>query len=416
MAAAFGDSTHTSNHPGRLQLMPQQIVFNNPWYDYKPPITKLIRRPALKDEGFMTYRAEEIPWGTEVDMPSALPKRRKKTYMKQSYNALQAVVKKLPGQYKSIARKDYSNPATKHEKKRQPALPQPVDQNPPTKERIIVNKFPLTTGIVVVSEARDNFKLSTSIVGAKEEKEVNFELQQKYSKKLCTPSKRSSMENLPPANKSRTAKPAVPKFMARPGIKVGAATSGKLIPPSAKSKKRLDAALLKIQAEKEQNAKIRKAERARDYDDKIRGQWQQGRKSRDQQASKQAPSKKKVELSQSQSAPGTLLPQAASKIQRPPTPYARPTSRDINTARVLTQRLEDINEKLSGARPGKSFEKNSDSFKAWQARKTQQSSRNNCNMASGFSSTAGSVVAMSTCRQLDSRKSSNRHVKMPRPF
>ena len=103
--------------------MPQQIVFNNPWYDYKPPITKLIRRPALKDEGFMTYRAEEIPWGTEVDMPSLLPKRRKKTYMKQSSNTLQEVVKKLPGQYRSIARKDYSNPATKHDKRRQPALP-----------------------------------------------------------------------------------------------------------------------------------------------------------------------------------------------------------------------------------------------------------------------------------------------------
>ena len=145
--------------------MPQSIVFNNPWYDYKPPVRKLIQRPSLKDEGYMTYRADDIPWGTEVDVPSAQSKRRKKTPTKQSCNILQAVVKKLPGQYRSIARKDFSNPASRHDSRRQPSLPKPVDQNPITKDRIIVNKFPLTTGIVALSEAQDNFKLSTSILG-----------------------------------------------------------------------------------------------------------------------------------------------------------------------------------------------------------------------------------------------------------
>ena len=361
----------------------------------------------------MTYRAEHIPWGTEVDMPSAQSKRRKKTPAKQSYNTLQAVVKKLPGQYRSITRKDFSNPAAKHDTRRQPSLPKPVNQNPATRDRIIVNKFPLTTGIVILSEAQDSFKLSTSILGAKEDKEVNYEAQQEYSKNLSSPPKhKDSTINVPNVSsvagetKGRTVKSAVPKF-SRPGLKIGNSTSGKLIPPSAKSKKRLDAALQKAQADRD-CAKISRAERIKEYDEKIREQRQQERK---QKIHTTATKQKTKELLLSQSVPSLSLPYS-STIRQQQVPQNRPISSNRNTSRILTQRLGIINEQLSGTLSGteNKFEKNSDSFKAWQAKKAGNSS------TSAFSSTAGSVVAIGTCRNSDSRKSSCRYVKMPRPF
>ena len=390
--------------------MPQQLVFNNPWYDYKPPVTKLIRRPSIRDEGYMTYRAERVPWGTDVDMSSNLLKRRKKSPMKQRYNALQPDVKKLPGQYKSIARKDFSNPSTRRDMRRQPSLPKPVEQiNPQTKQHIIVDKFPLTTGVVILSEAQDNFKLSTSILGAKEQKEVNYDLQQEYSKRLSSPSRENkSIENVSYRDgstaKDRTTKPAVPKF-SRPGVKVGTSCSGKLIPPSAKSKKRLDAAILKIQADRE-NAKMTRAERVKEYDDKRREQRQQERMLKQQQATQ---GKAERGMLQSQSVPRLPLPDRSTTQQ--PSPQNRLMSSSRST-RVLTQRLDVINEQLSSTRnglgPEKNFEKNSDSFKAWQAKKAGHKN----------TSAVGSVVAMSTCRPLDSRNSSNVYVKMQRtrPF
>ena len=116
----------------------------------------------------------------------------------------------------------------------------------------------------------------------------------------------------------------------------------------------------------------------------------------------------KKELSQSLSVPSLSLPDSSTIRQQ----QSRPASSNRNTSRILTQRLGAINEQLSSTKTGtgKDTEKNSDSFKAWQAKRIGKHG------ASGVASAAGSVVGMSTCRQLDSGKSSNRYVKMPRPF
>ena len=263
--------------------------------DYNPPQTRMLLRPKLRMTGFVTFRAENIPWGTEEDVPSLTSRMRRKPY-KPPPSRIQVPTYPIPPKLKppvSVVRNDFGDPKSKLTEKDGPLYMKARSPEAIDSRRVIVSRFPVTTGVSMLSEVQDNFKLSCSVLGAKEEKQQSEQSQKASSQALTYPAKRTrsiSKEsrsdqrnvNFTPSTTSVTMT-AIEKPPTKPGIKTG--YSGKIHPQSAKTKRRLAIALEKarVKRERELSQRQRNAEKARLYSESIR-QANQSRQQQDREA------------------------------------------------------------------------------------------------------------------------------------